>query len=46
MAVKKIPDFAALKDVRLLFKNIIIVEYYFNFMIGIVVVKNIYYENR
>ena len=38
MAVKKIPDFAALKDVRLLFKNIIIDEYY-NFMSGIVVVK-------
>ena len=46
MAVKKIPDFAALKDVRLLIKNIIIVEYYFNFMSGIVVVKNIYYKNR
>ena len=41
MAVKKIPDFAALKDVRLLFKNIKIVEYYYNFMsgIGIVFVK-------
>ena len=39
MAVKKIPDFAALKDVRLLFKNMIIVECYFNFMSGLVVVK-------
>ena len=39
MAVKKIPDFAALKDVRLLSKNILIVEYYFNLMNVLVVNK-------